>query len=373
MIEGTRERDQLLGVCVRFLSLAFCAVFAAAYAGTSLYGAQPANHPEITAERLDRAVDFILSQDPPFITHGSLFGECPFWKGGDPQVFVICLGFWTRGDWPIKPSPARCRDLSIWKGTDSVPTGRMYPVSWKEDGTVSFDSDAEDALLAVLKACDRPPTDDLPSGIPETGDMFVDFLTRKTVRLGKRFGHAFGSTNTCGGVWTAPATVSVEDKTFSFPFVRRLIGACFDTTALDREAKAVAKARIQVFPSVFDAEAALFRRLGFRYEWGSFREGDISSSVGFARENGVLFALPNGKSNSAVDDRYLVYAVRSNVLVEAWADPALRKPFAAALLEEGWKAGAGQSPKSTIVEYGDNRFKDSYTPPDKNRAPQASP
>ena len=68
---------------------------AMAFAGASEYGTQPVDNPEITAERLDRAVDFILSQDPPFITHGSRYGDCPFWSGGDPNVFVICTGFWT--------------------------------------------------------------------------------------------------------------------------------------------------------------------------------------------------------------------------------------------------------------------------------------
>ena len=63
-----------------------------AFAEAPVYGSQPIDNPAITAKRLDRAVDFILSQDPPFITHGSLYGDCPFWSGGDPNVFVICIG-----------------------------------------------------------------------------------------------------------------------------------------------------------------------------------------------------------------------------------------------------------------------------------------
>jgi hypothetical protein len=346
-----------------------------AFAGVPAYGTQPVDNPEITAERLDRAVDFILSQDPPFITHGSLYGDCPFWSGGDPKVFVICVGFWTYG--AGRNSSERCRHISVWKGDEMVPTGWMLDVTWNETGNVSIngygvgnlakeDRDAaEENILAVLKACDRPPKNDVEPEAPATGNVFSDFLARKTVRLGKSLGHSFGTTNRCTGTWVVPASVHVGQDAVSLPFCMKIVDY-LDAAALDGKTNIVGSARIQVMPSAFDAEFSLFVQLGLRYEWGSFLSGNVSSNVDFVRENGILFALPNGKSNYIIDDSYQVYAVCSNLLAEAWTGLD-RKSFAASLLNEGWKAGSGQSPRSTAVEYGDKRFPGSYSAPEKSK------
>ena len=346
-----------------------------AFAGVPAYGTQPIDNPEITAARLDRAVDFILSQDPPFITHGSLYGDCPFWSGGDPKVFVICVGFWTYG--AGRNSSERCRHISVWKGDEMVPTGWMLDVTWSETGNVSINGygfgdltkkdrgAAEETILAVLKACDRPPKDDTEPEVPATGNVFADFLAKKTVRLGKYLGHSFGTTNRCSGAWAVPVSISVGQDTVSMPFYMKIVGF-FDAAALDGQSNVVGSARIQVMPSAFDAEFGLFVQLGLRYEWGSFLSGTTLSNVDFARENGILFALPNGKSGYVIDDTYQAYAVCSNLLVEVWTGLD-RKSFVASLLNEGWKAGSGQSPKSTAVEYGDKRFPGSYSAPEKSK------
>ena len=258
-----------------------------------------------------------------------------------------------------------------------VPTGLMLHVSWEEGGTVSINGYgvadmtkeekevAEDIILAALKACDRPPSDDAEPKVPTTGNMFSDFLAKKTVRLGKRLGHSFGTTNQCIETWAVPKSVSVGQDTVSIPFNMKLINM-LDAAALDRQTNVVGNARIQILPSAFDAEFGLFLQLGLRYEWGSFHNGTVSSTVDFVQENGILFALPNGKSNYCIDDACQAYAVCSNILVEVWTGLD-RKSFAASLLNEGWKAGSGQSPKSTAVEYGDKRFPGSYSAPEKSK------
>ena len=365
----------VLSVPVAILFALFVPIIVA-FAGAPAYGTQPIDNPEITAERLDRAVDFILSQDPPFITHGSMYGDCPFWSGGDPKVFVICTGFWTYGN-ERNPSN-RCREISVWKGDEMVPTGWMIDVAWSEMGNISINGygfedmtkeekdAAEETILAVLKACDRPSKNDAEPEVPMTGNMFSDFLAMKTVRLGKRLGHSFGTTNQCSETWAVPASVSVGQDTFSIPFCMKIVDR-LDATALDRQTNVVGSARIQILPSAFDAEFGLFLQLGLRYEWSSFHSG-VSSNVDFVQENGILFALPTGKSNYVIDDAYQAYAVCSNILVEVWTGMD-RKSFAASLLNEGWKAGSGESPKSTAVEYGDKRFPGSYSAPDKNKRP----
>lgn len=346
-----------------------------AFAGAPVYGTQPVDNLEITAERLDRAVDFILSQDPPFITHGSLYGDCPFWSGGDPNVFVICTGFWTYGN--ERNSSKRCRDISVWKGDEMVPTGRMLDVRWDETGNVSINGygfgdlakeereAAEETILAVLKACDHPPKNDAEPEMPATSNVFSDFLATKTVRLGKSLGHSFGPTNRCSAAWAVPALVPVGQDSVTIPFCMKIVDL-FDAAALDGQTNIIGSTRIQVMPSSFDAEFGLFLQLGLRYEWGSFHNGTASSNVDFVRENGILFALPNGKSNSGIDDTYHAYAVCSNIFVEVWTGLD-RKSLAASLLHEGWRAGSGQAPKSTPIEYGDKRFPGTYSAPEKAR------
>lgn len=338
-------------------------------------GEQPIHNPEITVERLDRAVDFILSQDPPFITASSLYGDCPFWSGGDPNVFVICVGFWT--DATDHNRSDRCREILILKGNEMVPTGRMLHVVWQDGESISFHgwgvgdwteaqrTYAEESLLAVLKACDHPPSNDSEPEAPASGNQFSDYLAQKTVRLGKSLKHSFGTTNECGGTWAVPSTISVGGDSFSIPFTRRILrGTVLDAWALDGRTNTVANIRASVMKSPFDAEFALFLELGRGYEWGSFHDGSISANVDFERQNGILFALPNGKSNLCADDTHRVFAVHSNILVEAWTGLD-RKSFTAALLDAGWKAGSELSPKSTIVDFGDKRLPNRYSPPEK--------
>ena len=356
------------------VTLLFCLAFACK--GNPTVGSQPVHNPEITVERLDRAVDFILSQDPPFITHGSLCGDCPFWSGGDPNVFVLCAGFWTYG--VNRNGSGRCSDISIWKGDEMVPTGRMLDVSWEDGENISFSgwgvggwtedekTHAEETLLAVLKACDHPPDKASEPEFQATGNQFSDFLARKTVRLGKSLGHSFGTTNECGGAWAVPSAIPMGDDSFSIPFTMRIFTPVLEATALDGRTNAIASIRACVMLSAFDAEFELFLALGHQYEWGSFHTGNVSDNVDFERENGILFALPNGKSNLAADDACHVYAVQSNVLVEVWTERD-RKAFATALLDAGWKAAAGELPKSTAVEYGDKRMPDRYSPPEKSK------
>lgn len=363
------------------VTLLFCLAFACK--GNPTVGNQPIRHPEITVERLDRAVDFILSQDPPFITHGSLYGDCPFWSGGDPKVFVICVGFWTYGANRYgvdRNGSDRCREISIWKGDEMVPTGRMLDVSWKNGENITFEGwgvgdwteeenkHAEETLLAVLKACDHSPDNASEPEFPATGNQFLDFLARKTIRLGKSLGHSFGMTNECNGAWAVSSTVSMGDDSFSIPFTMQIMEPILNATALDGRTNAVASIQAHVMQSAFDAEFELFLELGYRYEWGNFHNGNVSSNVDFERENGILFALPNGRSNHVADDACQVYAVQSNVLVEVWTELD-RKAFAKALLHAGWEAGSGQSPKSTVVGYGDKRMPNRYSPPEKSQRP----
>ena len=180
-----------------------------------------------------------------------------------------------------------------------VPTGRMLDVTWNETGNVSINgygfgnlakedkNAAEETILAVLKACDRPSKNEVEPEAPATGNVFSDFLARKTVRLGKSLGHPFGTTNRCTGTWAVPASVHVGQDAVSLPFCMKIVDY-FDAAALDGKTNIVGSARIQVMPSAFDAEFSLFVQLGLRYEWGSFLSGNVSSNVDFVRENGKI-------------------------------------------------------------------------------------
>lgn len=347
-----------------------------AFADGPRVGRSIITNPEITVERLDRTVDFILSQDPPFTTHGSLYGDCPFWRGGEPNVFVICVGFWTYGNGSNQSD--RCRQIDIWKGDEMVPTGWMTCVSWKENGEVSFEGwgvgewtdaerkSAEEALLAVLKACDHPPANDSEPEVPATGNQFSGFLAKKTVRLAKRLGHSFGDTNACEAAWSVPASLDVSGERLTIPVAMRIQDRFFEATALDRETNSVATARIHVMPSAFDAEFGLFLELGLRYEWGSWHGGTASSDVDLERDGDILFALPNNKSNYVIDDTFHAYAVCSNVLVDVWTRTD-RRAFTKSLVSEGWNAGTSRVSTSTLVEYGDKRIPPPYQAPEKQR------
>ena len=312
----------------------------------------------ITAERLDRAVEYILSQDPPLMCHGSLYGSCPDYVIPGTNICVMCVGFW---EWGVDRNPYdKCRTLLVRE--ENMPTGRGFEVEWTPDGEVVIDQyrgvwkiatapkPAKELVSFVLDKCDRPCKTEGPT----SGNQFWDYLSRQILASGKRHGFHFGDTNRCDRPWAVPTEFTVADETYRIPGYQTRNGVMMTAQALDASSNTVAYLRVVRQSTEFAAGYELFHEFGWRHDWGDtarWRNKKVSTAE---YDSEFFFVEPPLDSGYQNEDKHL-YAVWHNIYVELHAERNKRE-IAKALVLAGVAAGTNETQRAKVVSDRPNAY-----------------
>ena len=316
----------------------------------------------ITAERLDRAVAYIIAQDPPLMMHGSLYGDCPEYLIPGTNVAVMCVGFWVYG---VGRNPYdTCRQISI--RPYGTPTGWGTEVDWKPEGDVVIDGyggvwkvaaapeEAKRAVAFVLDSCDKPYEAHMDPEVPDTGNQFWDYLTRKVISSGRKLGFKFGTTNRCDRPWAVPAVFTAAGETYRIPGYETWNGVMMTAHALDASSNTVANLRIVRQSSEFAAGFELFHEFGLRHDFGGFVNWNRKGSVKAGYDGDFFFVEPPLDSGYQSEEKHL-YAVWKNIHVELRADRD-KMEIAKALILAGAAAGTKEAQQSEVVSDRPNSY-----------------
>ncbi|MGN0844461.1 MAG: hypothetical protein ACI4QT_04480 [Kiritimatiellia bacterium] len=301
----------------------------------------------VTAERLDRAVAYMLAQDPPFVLDGALYGECPEYRIPGTDIWVICRGFWTLS---YAPSPtftgndnAKCRYLSIRPA--ETPTGHGFTVRWSENGDIVVRVDTNSWSIAeapedmkrrvalVLDHCDKPFNLQPDPEIPETGNQFHDFIARKVVARRKKLGYAFGCTNRCEMAWAVPDRFTVDGETYTAIPYGNIASGFMKVSVHDAASNKVAKVSICKYDSAFAAGFSFCASFGNRYVFGDLTNllDEKGEAIKAEADGDFFFAEPPFAVNLRPDAPYL-HVVWKNLYVVGEGKQTTREMIKALLL-----------------------------------------